>query len=56
MRKGIITLVFDLYDGTCDDELRDCLVHLIDHARDSISCLDIGEIVEDLCTYSEEEE
>ena len=54
MRKGVITLVFDLHDATCEDELRGCLEHLIDHARDSISCLDIGEIVEDLCTYSEE--
>lgn len=55
MRKGVITLVFDLYDGSCEDELRNCLVRLMDYATDSISC-DIGKIVDDLCTYSEEEE
>lgn len=44
MRKGTITIVYDLYDSTCEDEMMICCNRLMDAIIDSKDC-DIGKLI-----------
>lgn len=44
MRKGTITIKFDLYDGTCEDEMMICCNRLMDTIIDSKDC-NIGKLI-----------
>lgn len=45
MRKGTITIEFDLYDGTCEDEMMICTNRLMEVINDSKDC-NIGKLVD----------
>ena len=45
MRKGTITIEFDLYDSTCEDEMMRCCNKLMDTIIDSKDC-NIGKLVD----------
>ena len=45
MRKGTITIVYDLYDGTCEDEMMIYTNRLMEVINDSKDC-DIGKFVD----------
>lgn len=45
MRKGTITIEFDLYDSTCEDEMMICTNRLMEVINDSKDC-DIGKLVD----------
>ena len=52
-RKAVIKLVYDIYDSTDEDDLRNCLIELISHSKDSKTC-DIGKIDEDSSNWESE--
>lgn len=45
MRKGTITIEFDLYDSICEDEMMICTNRLMEVLNDSKDC-DIGKLVD----------
>lgn len=45
MRKGTITIEFDLYDSTCEDEMMICTNRLMEVINDSKDC-NIGKLVD----------
>ena len=45
MRKGTITIVYDLYDSTCEDEMMICTNRLMEVINDSMDC-NIGKLVD----------
>ena len=59
MRKGVITIEFDLYDSTCEDEMMICTNRLMEVLNDSKDC-DIGKLVDinydqdDLCKWEDD--
>ena len=45
MRKGTITIVYDLYDSICEDEMMICRNRLEEFIKDSKDC-NIGKLVD----------